>query len=140
MRRSEDLDMGKDSNISWTDHTKNAWIGCNRVSEGCRNCYAESFSRQTGKKDLWGPPETTTRRLVKSFKTDPLEWNRKAEREGRRYRVFGDSMCDLFEDHPVANDYRPEVWEMYRNTPHLDWIILTKRPERIVECLPEDWG
>jgi protein gp37 len=49
-------------------------------------------------------------------------------------------MCDLFEDHPVANDYRPEVWQMYRNTPYLDWIILTKRPERIVECPPEDWG
>ena len=34
--------MGKVTGISWTDHTFNAWEGCQRVSAGCENCYAEA--------------------------------------------------------------------------------------------------
>ena len=35
--------MGESTNIAWTDHTFNPWMGCERVSEGCRNCYAATF-------------------------------------------------------------------------------------------------
>ena len=42
--------MGKDSKISWTDHTFNPWIGCSPVSAGCAHCYAE---RDFGKFERW---------------------------------------------------------------------------------------
>lgn len=36
----------ENSNISWTDHTFNPWIGCSKVSPGCTNCYAEAQARK----------------------------------------------------------------------------------------------
>jgi protein gp37 len=52
--------------------------------------------------------------------------------------VFTCSWSDWF--HPAADDLRREAWEIIRRTPQSTYQILTKRPERIVECLPEDWG
>jgi protein gp37 len=52
--------------------------------------------------------------------------------------VFTCSWSDFFIEE--ADDWRDEAWEIIRNTPHLTYQILTKRPERILECLPEDWG
>ena len=46
--------MGETTEISWTDHTFNPWIGCTRVSEGCRFCYAETMSSRYGW-TKWGP-------------------------------------------------------------------------------------
>ncbi|WP_415427242.1 DUF5131 family protein, partial [Staphylococcus borealis] len=37
------------SNISWTDHTWNGWIGCSPISPGCKNCYAERWARRYGR-------------------------------------------------------------------------------------------
>jgi protein gp37 len=46
----------------------------------------------------------------------------------------------VFEDHPTANATRPRLWDLIRKCDSLDWQILTKRPERIVDNLPDDWG
>lgn len=43
--------MGSETKIEWTDSTWNPIIGCSRVSEGCRNCYAESMSGRFGQGD-----------------------------------------------------------------------------------------
>jgi protein gp37 len=48
-------------------------------------------------------------------------------------------MCDVFEDHPIANRERPRLWDLIRSTPQLHWQILTKRPERIEALLPKDY-
>jgi protein gp37 len=53
-------------------------------------------------------------------------------------RVFTNSYSDFFLKE--ADDWRADAWQVIRDTPHLTWQILTKRPERILECLPEDWG
>lgn len=55
-------------------------------------------------------------------------------------RVFCASLCDVFEDHVVANATRPRLWRLIKSTPMLDWQLLTKRPERIAANLPDDWG
>lgn len=47
--------MGKDSGIQWTHHTFNPWRGCTKVSEGCKNCYAETLSkRNPSALGVWG--------------------------------------------------------------------------------------
>lgn len=131
--------MGKDSKIEWTDHTFNPWWGCQKVSEGCRHCYAETLSNRWGH-DIWGPPATTSRRMMSdSYWQKPLAWNGAAEAAGRRARVFCASMADVFEEHPDADAPRARLWELIEATPWLDWLLLTKRPENIDNMLPGRW-
>lgn len=124
--------------IAWTDHTFNVAWGCTKVSPGCKNCYADTLSGRYGF-DVWGPGKP--RRLFgPKHWAEPLKWNREAEQEGRRHRVFCSSMCDNFEDHPQIIAELPKLWAMIRQTPRLDWQLLTKRSERISQSLPTDWG
>lgn len=132
--------MAEKTGIEWTDHTFNIAWGCFKVSPGCANCYAETLAKRFGF-DVWGPPKTTSRRTFgRKHWLEPLRWNRAAEKEGRRHRVFCSSMADVFEDHPTIDAEREKLWPLIRATPWLDWLILTKRPERIFDHLPEDWG
>jgi hypothetical protein len=68
---------------------------------------------------LWGPEG---RRQVTSAANwrKPLGWNRKAEAEGERLRVFCASLCDWAEDHPVAQATRPRLRDLIHQTPWLD--------------------
>jgi protein gp37 len=112
-----------------------AW-GCLKVSEECRNCYAEGIAKSSGLK-LWGPVETTQRRTFgeKHWK-EPLAWNREAMREGHRRSVFCSSMADVFEEHPQLVTEREKLWKLIAETPHLNWLLLTKRPENILSMAP----
>lgn len=131
--------MGKETGIAWTDHTFNIAWGCMKVSPGCKHCYAETFSKRTGH-SIWGPAETTSRRTFGAKHwAEPLKWNAAAAKAGVRKRVFCSSMCDVFEDHPTIDAEREKLWPLIRATPHLDWQLLTKRPERIRWHLPSDW-
>lgn len=132
--------MGSKTLIAWTDHTFNIAWGCVKVSPGCANCYADTLSKRYGH-TVWGPAATTPRRTFGAKHwAEPLDWNRDAAQEGRRHRVFSSSMCDIFEDHPMVRPELARLWELIRATPHLDWQLLTKRPERIAASLPMDWG
>ena len=121
--------MGKDSGISWTHHTFNIVWGCTKVSEACKNCYAESWSKKTGR-DLWGADKP---RMVLSndYWRQPLKWDKAAAAAGERHRVFCSSMADVFEDHPTVEGQRARLWPLIEATPNLDWLLLTKRPENI---------
>jgi protein gp37 len=130
------------SNIEWTHFTFNPWWGCTKVSAGCKNCYAETLDARF-KGDHWG--DNATRRMFGDKHWNrPLAWNRKAEQEGVRYRVFCASMADVFEVHPdpVINgeldSCRYRLWKLIEATPHLDWLLLTKRPENH-ELVPLAW-
>lgn len=130
--------MGENTNIAWTDHTFNPWLGCVKVSEGCRNCYAERFARDRMGIRVWG--KHAPRQVTKAPWQNVRRWAREAEASGVRQRVFTASMCDVFEDHPIANETRPRVWDAIRASHMLDFQLLTKRPENIARFLPEDWG
>lgn len=100
--------MGKDTGIQWTHHTFNPWWGCAKVSPGCKNCYAETFSRRVGFA-VWG--QDGERRTFGDKHWDgPRVWNAAAAKAGERRRVFCASMADVFEDHPVAEARRPALW------------------------------
>jgi len=116
--------MGKQSTIQWTDATWNPHHGCQKVSEGCKYCY------MFRDKERYGVDPTTVMKS-KSMFTAPLKW-----KEPRK--VFTCSWSDFFIEE--ADSWRPELWEIIKATPHLTYQILTKRPARIEECLPADWG
>lgn len=132
--------MGEVTKITWTDHTFNPWLGCTNVSPGCDHCYAELWAQRYGLVE-WGnhPRHRTSPSTWKA----PLGWNRKApdfEREhGHRPRVFCASLADVF-DNQVPPEWRGDLFALIRNTPNLDWLLLTKRPHNVRKMLPADWG
>ncbi|KAA5604708.1 phage Gp37/Gp68 family protein [Roseospira marina] len=117
--------MGENSRIEWTDHTWNPWIGCTKVSPACDHCYAEGVGRRLSVPWGHGQPR---RRAAESTWRQPFAWDRKAKREGRRYRVFCASLADVF-DAEVPDAWRDEMFAVMALTPHLDWIVVTKRPK-----------
>ncbi len=131
--------MGKLTEISWTDHTFNPWWGCMKVSPGCEHCYAETFSKRVGQ-HIWGPAKTTPRRLFgDKHWQEPAAWNAAAQAAGERRRVFCASMADVFEDHPQVAASRDRLWNVIDETPNLDWLLLTKRPENIGQMMPSGY-
>jgi protein gp37 len=131
--------MAEKSIIAWTNNTFNPAMGCVKVSDGCKNCYAERLTRDRMGLSLWGKNGVRQITSASNWKK-PAQWNQEAEETGQRKLVFCASLCDVFEDHPTIDGMRPRLWEMIRETPWLDWQLLTKRPERIGDHLPEDWG
>lgn len=130
--------MGETTGISWTDHTFNPWQGCTRVSEACRNCYAERTDNRfvtDTRPSHWGP--TAPRKLQgDKYWAQPEAWNRKAIRDGVRRRVFCASMADVFEAREDLHAPRARLWQLIHDTPGLDWLLLTKRPENMATMLP----
>ena len=123
--------MAENSKIGWTDHTHNFWWGCNKVSEECRFCYIAGIMRRGGHEPFNGPMRT-------KIWSKPAKWNRLAEANASRQRVFTCSMSDFF--HTDADDWRPDAWRIIGDCDWLDWLVLTKRPEAITQRLPDDWG
>lgn len=118
--------MGENSNISWCHHTFNPWIGCDKVSDGCKHCYAEGMQHRFGG-GLWGA--SAKRKLtVDSNWQKPLAWDRKAKLAGERHRVFCSSLADVFEGREDLAEPRRWLFRLIESTPHLDWLLLTKRP------------
>lgn len=130
--------MAESTIIAWTDHTFNPWMGCVKISDGCKNCYAERMTRDRMGLRLWGP--RSERRVTKSPWISVLKWNAQAESELRVHRVFTGSLCDWAEDHPTCNAVRPDLFRLIRRCPWLHFQMLTKRPENIMRFLPDDWG
>lgn len=128
--------MSAGTSIEWTDYTFNPWWGCTEVSPGCDNCYARNLARRFGVG--WGLG-AERRTFGADHWAEPLRWNAKAEREGKRRRVFCASMADLFEPGRPAGELE-RLWALIRVTPWLDWQLLTKRPQFIAKNLPDDWG
>lgn len=114
----------KTTSIQWTDYSWNPWQGCAKVSEGCKFCYM--FREQTRyKKD-----PTNIHRSADTTFNKPLSIKTPA-------RVFTCSWSDFFIKE--ADQWRDDAWEIIRKTPHITYQILTKRIERVADCLPDDW-
>jgi len=127
--------------IEWCDATLNLWWGCTKVSDGCKFCYAERMSDQRYKRGAWGPKGTRTE--VKSWRATLEKVSRRAKAENRRLRVFCQSMSDTFEGPETMGGMESENWrtvtrlreelgyEIQRH-PHIDFLLLTKRPENVL--------
>lgn len=129
--------MAQNSNIEWTDATWNCIRGCSRVSEGCRNCYAERVAMRfsgPGKpyeglvKIANGHPQWTGKvKFVKEHLADPLKW--KTPR-----RVFVNSMSDLFHD-GLTVEQIDQVFAVMALCREHTFQVLTKRPARMLEYM-----
>ncbi len=134
--------MGKDSNISWTDHTFNPWHGCAKVSEGCKFCYAEAQDNRWAKNQEgpdgkiirdthWGVG--ASRKMMSETYWKQLErWNAEAALAGQKKRVFVASMADVFEDRPELIPPRDRLAQEIIQCEHLQFLLLTKRPENVI--------
>jgi protein gp37 len=154
--------MGKQTKIEWCDHTWNPWRGCTKVSAGCANCYAETLSHRNPKVlGEWGPHGTRVLASDAAWR-EPMKWNAAAKRDGVRRRVFCASLADVFEswdgqmdDHrgrsswtleadtthrTTLDDARRWLFALIQDTPNLDWLLLTKRPENFREMIPFGQG
>lgn len=142
--------MGENTKIEWTatylddgtvipGNTFNPWIGCTKVSDGCKNCYAEHLMDHRWGKVQWGPQGTRQRTSADMWK-QPLKWNEKAMRGGYRAKVFCASLADVFEDRDELKPWRADLLHLIVQTPHLDWLLLTKRPENVNRLIEEATG
>ena len=110
----------------------NPWHGCIKCSEGCQNCYMYFLDEQRGKSgaDIY--------RTKAGFRY-PLARDRQGRykvQSGEQLRVCMTS--DFFLEE--ADIWRDEAWSIIRQRPDVVFFLLTKRPERVGECLPYDWG
>jgi len=122
--------MSETTAISWTHHTFNPWSGCAKVSAGCAHCYAADLPPAMRRFAEWGANGTRIP-ASESYWREPLKWARKSAAAGERRRVFCASVADVFEDRADLDAYRERLWALIEATPDLDWLLLTKRPEKM---------
>lgn len=132
-----------ETQIEWTDATWNPVAGCTVISAGCTNCYAmemarrldamgvekyQGLTRRSGQRTIWNG-------LVREDPAAlaiPLQWKRPR-------KIFVNSMSDLFHQ-GVSDAFIAQVWAVMRTTPHHNYQILTKRPERMAEVVARQIG
>ncbi len=131
------------TSIEWTDVTWNPTRGCSRVSEGCRNCYAErqaarnfpglkspttgeSFAVLTDS----GPRWTGKLELIEAKLVEPLHWKKPR-------RVFVNSMSDLFHE-DLPDEAIDRVFAVMALCPQHTFQVLTKRADRMRQWMPRD--
>ena len=124
LNKSTKEDMSENTKIEWADHTFNPWVGCTKVSPDCDHCYAEGWAKRSGMVQ-WGTHADRRRTSEANWRL-PIKWNAQAGRLGVRYRVFCASLADVF-DNEVPDKWRADLFELIEATPHLDWLLLTKR-------------
>lgn len=133
--------MAENSKINWTTHTFNPWIGCTKVSPGCLHCYAETLMDTRYGRVKWGAGNPRSRTAPSNWKK-VRSWNNHAARDGIRPRVFCASLADWLDDE-VPIEWLRDLLALVQSTPHLDWLLLTKRPQnwqdRIHKAFQAGW-
>lgn len=126
--------MAENTAIEWADSTWSPWEGCTKVSPGCDHCYAERMNRWLQKGANWGPGAPRRTYSDKHWQK-PLDWNDAAGKAGKRLSVFP-SVCDPF-DNEVDEALRGDFLWLVEKTPHLDWLLLTKRIGNVARMLAD---
>lgn len=134
------MSQQREGGITWTDATWNPIRGCSRVSEGCRNCYAERTAFRysapgmayeglvrVNHVGIRQPQWNGTVRVVDEHMLDPLRWRRPR-------RIFVNSMSDLFHEN-VADETIDRIFAVMALCPQHSFQVLTKRPMRMLEYL-----
>ncbi len=131
--------MAENSKIEWCDSTFNPWIGCTNVGPGCDHCYAEALMDKRWRRVKWGIGKPRERTSAANWK-QPLLWEKEhdafALMHGRRRRVFCASLADVFDNQAPAA-WRAELFALIGLTPHLDWLLLTKRIGNVKQMLEQ---
>lgn len=132
-----------ETHIEWTDATWNPVVGCTIVTAGCTHCYAmemarrleamgvdkyRGLTRRSGSRTIWKGVVREDRDALKI----PFSWKKPR-------KIFVNSMSDLFHE-KVSDAFIGAVWQVMADTPHHNYQILTKRPERMATIVSEKIG
>lgn len=118
--------MGTTSHIQWTDATWNIARGCTKVNEDCKYCYMMRDSLNGTRYDANQVVKTKTVFTLPDRLKEPGT------------KVFVSSLTDWC--HEQIDPFREEMWKIIHRNPHLIYQMLTKRWERLFDCLPVDWN
>lgn len=129
--------MGENTAIEWASHTFNPWVGCTKVSPGCKFCYAEHLMDHRMGRAKWGAGQPRQRTSLAN-RRKPIAWDKAAAKAGIRQRVFSASLSDVF-DVEAPQEWRDELWALIAKTSNLDWLLLTKRPQNVMGMVPASW-
>ena len=116
------------SAIEWTDSTWNPVTGCDKISPGCKFCYAEVMARRLHAMGQPNYADGFKLTLQPHMLNKPLEWKKSQV-------IFVNSMSDLFHD-DVPLTYIKEVFDVMRRAHWHEFQVLTKRAERLAELSP----
>jgi len=120
------------SAIEWTHSTWNPLTGCNKVSQGCKNCYAERMAKRLRAMGVPNYANGFKLTLHPEALDLPLTWKKPR-------LIFVNSMSDLFHE-KVPVEFIQKVFETMRRANWHQYQILTKRSQRLFELGPEiDW-
>jgi protein gp37 len=134
--------MANKTSIEWTDYNWNFLRGCSRVSEGCRNCYAEAVAARFSGFDDKGkelpyfglaqmvngkPRWTGSVRVIPHLISQPQRWTKPR-------KIFVNSMSDLFHE-KVPEDVLDHAFSVMQLANQHTYQILTKRPERMLDYM-----
>ena len=117
--------MGQATKIQWTEKTWNPVTGCDKVSPGCANCYAEAMT----KRFKHAFPQGFNVTLHSERLSQPLKWRKPS-------LVFVNSMSDLFHDR-VPLEFIQQIFDVMGKADHHTFQILTKRPQRMLDMSPQ---
>lgn len=117
----------KTTKIEWTEQTWNPSIGCDKVSAGCKNCYAETMSKRLKAMGTKGYENGFKFKILPERLEQPLKIKKPT-------KFFVNSMSDLFHEN-MPYDYLDEIFKIIRNTPQHTYQILTKRDKILLDYL-----
>ena len=112
----------------------NPWHGCTKCSAGCQNCYMYALDEARG----------VQKPSSECYRTNSFNLPLKKERATKEYKIKpGEHIrvnmtSDTFLE--AADAWRDEMWAIIRKRSDVAFWLLTKRPERILDHLPSDWG
>ncbi len=118
------------SKIEWTDEVWNPVTGCSKVSDGCKNCYAERITARFRKDHLPWTLQNAAHNVVlhPDRVEEPFHWRKPR-------RVFVNSMSDLFHE-LVPAEFIYRIFEVMASVQQHTFQILTKRAERMAQVVP----
>lgn len=117
--------MATESHIEWTDTTWNPVTGCSKVSQGCKNCYAERLAHRLKAMGLHRYRNGFDVTLHERAIDEPFRWKKPR-------KVFVNSMSDLFHEE-IPLEYIQRVFAVMAAVPRHTFQILTKRSDRLRE-------
>ncbi|MFC2104776.1 DUF5131 family protein [Bacteroidota bacterium] len=119
----------KSTKIEWTEQTWNPTVGCNKVSAGCKNCYAEAMSIRLKAMQTKGYENGFKFTLMPERLEQPLNVKKPT-------KFFVNSMSDLFHEE-MPFEYLDAIFEIIKETPWHTYQILTKREKIMSEYLKD---
>ncbi|MBC8342508.1 MAG: phage Gp37/Gp68 family protein [Bacteroidetes bacterium] len=125
--------MSSKSTIEWTESTWNPVTGCTKISEGCKNCYAERMAKRLQAMGNKNYSDGFKLKIHLDVLSLPFKWK-------KPQTIFVNSMSDLFHD-AVPDSFIFKVFDVMRQTHWHKYQILTKRSDRLLQLSPKiEWS